>query len=277
MTGTGNGPTPEAKHHKTSGILRLCSTNCPCPVERSLSTYLWRLITDNKPSSLTADLLSTKERGPVDIPGWRQKIHQAWPGTCLSTGGVGRGQQEVCKHQYTIKTVWVHLVAIWSIISPTLFQKTMKNLLQGLKHVHVCVYLDDILVPGTSERNHLDNLAELLKRLDNAGMRLSVSSCSQLWNTYIGHKISDKGLQPMEGKIQAIIEAPVPKVFHSLRPSYVGMLNYYAKSLPTSPTLQILRKQSIDIGVSNNRSRLTTEVDSGSKRCHGLCLSLGTL
>ena len=48
--------------------------------------------------------------------------------------------------------------------APAVFQRIMENLLQGLKHV--CVYLDDILVTGSSERDHLDNLAEVLKRRD---------------------------------------------------------------------------------------------------------------
>ena len=33
--------------------------------------------------------------------------------------------------------------------APSIFQRTMENLLQGIKHV--CVYLDDILVTGTTE------------------------------------------------------------------------------------------------------------------------------
>ena len=53
------------------------------------------------------------------------------------------------------------------------FQRTMENLLQGLKHV--CVYLDDILITGSSERNHLENLTEVLGRLEKAGMRLKQS------------------------------------------------------------------------------------------------------
>ena len=46
------------------------------------------------------------------------------------------------------------------------FQRIMENLLQGLIK-HVCVYLDDVLVTGSSERDDLDNLVpdRILKRL----------------------------------------------------------------------------------------------------------------
>ena len=111
--------------------------------------------------------------------------------------------------------------------APALFQRTMENLLQGLKHV--CVYLDDILVTGSSEREHLENLAEVLKRLESAGMRLK---CEFMLPSveYLGHKISDKGLQPTEGKIKAVVEAPAPQNVSQLK-AFLGMLNYYAKFL----------------------------------------------
>ena len=50
-----------------------------------------------------------------------------------------------------------------------IFQCTMETILQGLTKVQC--YIDDILVTGTSEQEHLHNLEEVLKRL------------SELWNT----------------------------------------------------------------------------------------------
>ena len=52
--------------------------------------------------------------------------------------------------------------------APALFQGTMENLLQGLPHI--CVYLDDILVPSHSHHEQLGNFGEVLKRLEEAGM-----------------------------------------------------------------------------------------------------------
>ena len=36
----------------------------------------------------------------------------------------------------------------------------------------VVAYLDDILVAGKTEQQHLTNLAQVLERLDSAGMKL---------------------------------------------------------------------------------------------------------
>ena len=54
----------------------------------------------------------------------------------------------------------------------------MENLLQGMHGV--CVYIDDILVTESTEDEHLDHLAEVWKRLQEAGMRLKKTKCALL-------------------------------------------------------------------------------------------------
>ena len=77
---------------------------------------------------------------------------------------------------------------------------------------HVCVYLDNILVTGANEQGHLQNLDEVLHRLETAGMRLTYNKRAFVLSAveYLGHKISAKDLQPTDDKIQAINSTPVP-------------------------------------------------------------------
>ena len=115
--------------------------------------------------------------------------------------------------------------------APSIFQRTMENILQGINHV--CVYLDDILVTGATEQEHLQNLDEVLSRLEAAGMRWKYDKCAFLLPAveYLGHKISAQGLQPTDEKIQAINNAPAPTDVSQLK-SFLGLVNYYCKFLP---------------------------------------------
>ena len=120
--------------------------------------------------------------------------------------------------------------------APSIFQRVMENLLQGIPRV--CVYLDDILVIGANEQEHLANLAQVLQRLQSAGMRLKSSKCAFLLSSvsYLGHTISAEGLQSTDAKVQAIVDAPDPKNVAELR-SFLGMVNYYGKFLPNLATV----------------------------------------
>ena len=113
--------------------------------------------------------------------------------------------------------------------APATFQRTMESLLQNIDNV--CVYLDDILVTGSSEENHLKNLDLVLTRLKTAGVKLKQEKCAFLLPEveYLGHKISKHGLKPNSEKIRAIKEAPVPENLSQLK-SFLGLVNYYISS-----------------------------------------------
>ena len=72
----------------------------------------------------------------------------------------------------------------------------IESVLQGIDGV--VVYLDDILISGSTEENHLDTLDELLSRLYRAGLRVKRSKC-EFMKTYLGHQIDGDGLQTRLG------------------------------------------------------------------------------
>ena len=59
--------------------------------------------------------------------------------------------------------------------APVLFRRLMGQTLQGMEKV-TC-YLDDILITGTSDEEHLMNLSEVVQRLQNHGVRLNGGQC----------------------------------------------------------------------------------------------------
>ena len=62
------------------------------------------------------------------------------------------------------------------VFAPPISQRTMDSTLKGLPHV--CVYLDDILITGCTDEAHIKMLDEVLRRLNDAGVRLKCEKCS---------------------------------------------------------------------------------------------------
>ena len=48
--------------------------------------------------------------------------------------------------------------------------------------------------------------------------------------TYLGHKVSKEGIQPLQDEVDAITNAPAPTNVSELK-SFLGMINYYQKIL----------------------------------------------
>ena len=120
--------------------------------------------------------------------------------------------------------------------SPAIFQGIMDKVLHGLHHV--VWYLDDILVSGENDEQHLSNLEEVLSRLEKYGLRARLSKCRFFQDSveYLGHEINQEGIQPLEKKVSAIKQAPTPKTVEQLE-SFLGMINYYGKFLPNLSTI----------------------------------------
>ena len=120
--------------------------------------------------------------------------------------------------------------------APGIFQRVMENLLQGIPFMVVRV--DDVLVSGKNDAEHLNNLEEVFRRLADANLRLNKVKCVFMAPevTYCGHVIDRNGVRTVPEKVQAIVEAPSPQTVAQLQ-SYLGMLNFYHRYLPNIATV----------------------------------------
>uniref|UniRef100_H3A251 Gypsy retrotransposon integrase-like protein 1 n=1 Tax=Latimeria chalumnae TaxID=7897 RepID=H3A251_LATCH len=130
--------------------------------------------------------------------------------------------------------------------APGIFQRTMEGLLQEIPLV--VVRIDDILITGKDDAEHLKNLEAVLQKLSTTGLRLQLDKCCFLIPevVYLGYKINEQGVHPVADKVTAIQQAPVPRNSTQLR-AYLGMLNYYHRFLPNISTIleplhELLRK-----------------------------------
>ena len=64
--------------------------------------------------------------------------------------------------------------------APAVLQQAMDAILQGL--TYIIFYLDDILITGSTDQEHLENLEEVLSRLKQHGIRLMKNKCQILQN-----------------------------------------------------------------------------------------------
>ena len=120
--------------------------------------------------------------------------------------------------------------------APAIFQRTMEQILQGIPGV--VVFMDDIELTGATEEQHLERLDQVLQRLQDHGLRLQKNKCEFMKDRveYLGHVIDKDGIHPLPSKVQAITEAPAPTNVSELR-SYLGMVQYYARFLPSLATI----------------------------------------
>ena len=106
--------------------------------------------------------------------------------------------------------------------TPAIFQKLMDSVLQGIPKV-IC-YVDDILVTGANDDEHLRTLGIVLQRLQSYGLRMKRDKCAFLQPSveYLGHKVDAEGLHALPSKVEAILQAPAPNNLQELR-SFLGL------------------------------------------------------
>jgi len=131
----------------------------------------------------------------------------------------------------TIKGLYQYSRLPYGIASaPAIFQRVIESVLCDLPST--AVYLDDILVTGRTVSESLKNLDDVLSRLEDAGLRLKKQKCMFMADTvtYLGHRISKAGIEPVTEKVKAIVQAQPPANVTQLK-AFLGLLNYYGRFL----------------------------------------------
>ncbi|BHF73911.1 hypothetical protein SprV_0401699500 [Sparganum proliferum] len=113
-------------------------------------------------------------------------------------------------------------------------QRLMQKLLKNLYPSKCLVYLDDVIVWGTTISELLDNLSEVLTRYQEAGLTLNPRKCKFLQTEirFLGHIVSNEGLRTDPDKIQVVKDWPQPVNGDEVR-SFLGLAGYYRAFIPS--------------------------------------------
>uniref|UniRef100_A0AB38Z266 Polyprotein n=1 Tax=Breu errantivirus TaxID=3078398 RepID=A0AB38Z266_9VIRU len=132
--------------------------------------------------------------------------------------------------------------------APATFQRAMNSILNELIGRCCLVYLDDIIIFGSSLQQHLDNLDKVLKKLTKANLKIQLDKCEFLQREceFLGHIVTENGIKPNPNKIDKIINWPIPKTAKQIK-GFLGILGYYRKFIKdfaklTKPLTRCLKK-----------------------------------
>ncbi|XP_061164934.1 uncharacterized protein K02A2.6-like [Saccostrea echinata] len=110
--------------------------------------------------------------------------------------------------------------------APALWQRAIEQVLQNIPSTQVII--DDIIVTGRDDEEHLHNLKLVLDRLQSYGLHVNLQKCEffQANVSYVGHEIDARGLHKSPDKTEAVRDAQRPENVSQLR-SFLGLVNYY--------------------------------------------------
>lgn len=111
--------------------------------------------------------------------------------------------------------------------APRVFQRLMTKILKPIRE-RSTLYLDDVLLFGSTIDETLDVLREALQIFREEGLTLNLKKCSFLTTvvTYLGFEISQGNVAPGKEKLRAVSEFPRPSNVHNIR-QFLGLTGYF--------------------------------------------------
>ena len=122
--------------------------------------------------------------------------------------------------------------------APGTFQRLMDSMLADLRYVSLLIYLDDILIYGSSFEQTLERLAQYLERLRKANLKLKPGKCELFQKSvnFLGHVVSENGVSTDPKKIEAVKEWPQPRTSKQVK-AFLGLASYYRRFIPEFSTI----------------------------------------
>ena len=104
----------------------------------------------------------------------------------------------------------------------------MQNTLGEINLTYCVIYLDDVIVFGCMEEEHLECLWVVFECFREFNLKLKPSRCSffQLEIVYLTHHVSQEGIHPSWDNMHAIKDFPMPGMFTQVC-TFCGLAGHY--------------------------------------------------
>jgi len=114
--------------------------------------------------------------------------------------------------------------------APSTFQRLMEKCMGDLHLKEVLVFLDDLIIFSNTLEEQESRLLRVPSRLQEYGLKLSPEKCKLFQKSvkYLGHIVSERGVETDPEKVAALKSWPVPTNLKTLR-SFLGFAGYYRR------------------------------------------------
>ena len=114
--------------------------------------------------------------------------------------------------------------------APGTFQRCMMAIFSDMVEKTIEIFMDDFSVMGSSFDNCLENLRVVLTRCEETNLVLNWEKCHFMVQEGIvlGHRISARGIEVDQAKIEAIEKLPPPSSVKGIR-SFLGHAGFYRR------------------------------------------------
>jgi transposase InsO family protein len=116
------------------------------------------------------------------------------------------------------------------VTAPATFQRAVDVILSTVRFQCALTYLDDIIVYSSSFDQHLGDLENVLKLLQDAGITLKLSKCSFCAEEvqYLGFIVGRRGLRVDDSKLEAVRKSLPPRSKTQMR-RFLGLTGVYRR------------------------------------------------
>ena len=128
------------------------------------------------------------------------------------------------------------------------FCQLADKILAPITDLNISNFVDDFCAGSKTASQMLFKLRKLFQRFREFGLTLNPNKCIffQTEITFLGHKLNDKGIKPLDENVKKILDFPTPNTVRKVR-RFLGCVSYYRKfvnnfSHLATPLTNLIRK-----------------------------------